>query len=290
MIDLKRPRGATMPRADLSPMPQGLSPTVVPSAFDRWNPGLAVRAAGGDTVIEILDVIGEDFWTGGGVTGRSVSEALKAAGPKPVTVVINSPGGDVGEGFAIYNLLRAHPADVTVQVIGFAASAASIIAMAGDRIEVGKAAAFMIHNAWVMAIGNQYDLAETVTWLAAFDQSLVGIYADRTGQKPDDLAAWMKAETWIFGEDAVSRGFADALLAADVAVETTQARVTAPVNALRRAELALCRDGKSRAEARRLLSDIRGKPGAAASATPGAGDTRWVEGALDFLTKLKNGV
>lgn len=287
----KRPRGASMPRADLSAPPAGLAPSLAPAALDRWNPALGVRAEAGGTVIEIMDVIGEDYWSGGGITGKTVSATLKEAGNQPVTVLVNSPGGDVGEGFAIYNLLRAHAGEVTVRIIGYAASAASIIAMAGDRIEIGKAAAVMIHNAWVMAIGNQYDLAETVDWLKGFDAALAGVYADRTGLPAADIEAMMRGETWIFGDDAVAKGFADGLLPADVTVEErTQARVTPPANALRRAELALCRDGKSRAEARRLLTEIRGTPGAAASATPGAGAHDWLGDALGLLSNLKKGV
>src|SRR5690606_18124282 len=90
-------------------------------------------AIDGSDTITILDVIGYDWWTGEGVTAKRVSAALRAIGEKPVTVLINSPGGDFFEGVTIYNMLRAHPSKVTVQILGIAASAASVIAMAADE-------------------------------------------------------------------------------------------------------------------------------------------------------------
>src|SRR5690606_23214700 len=113
------------------------------------------QAAEGDdpNTISIYDVIGEDWWTGGGFTAKRAAAALRSIGKNPVTVNVNSPGGDMFEGIAIYNLLREHPAEVTVNVMGLAASAASIIAMAGDKINVALGSFVMIHNAWGIVIG-----------------------------------------------------------------------------------------------------------------------------------------
>src|SRR3546814_13007802 len=80
------------------------------------------------------------------------------------------------EGIACYNVLREHPQTVTVKVMGMAASAASIIAMAGDQIEIGAASFLMIHNCWVMAMGNRHDMAETAEWLAPFDAAMADVY------------------------------------------------------------------------------------------------------------------
>jgi ATP-dependent Clp protease protease subunit len=85
----------------------------------------------------MFEDIGEDFWTGGGITAKKVSPQLRAIGDRPVEVQLNSPGGDMFEGIAIYNVLREHPQDITVKVMGMAASAASLIAMAGDTVEIG---------------------------------------------------------------------------------------------------------------------------------------------------------
>ncbi|WP_034085582.1 head maturation protease, ClpP-related, partial [Pseudomonas aeruginosa] len=111
-----------------------------------------------------------------------IAGALRAiGGDVDVTVNINSPGGDVFEGLAIYNLLREHKGKVTVNIIGLAASAASFIAMAGDEIRIGRAAFLMIHNAWLIAMGNRNDLREIADWLEPFDMTLADIYAQRTG-------------------------------------------------------------------------------------------------------------
>ncbi|MDQ7775267.1 MAG: Clp protease ClpP [Paracoccus aminovorans] len=134
-----------------------------PKAFEKWQPELRAKAeaAGADSgpfVIDVMDVIGES-WDGYGITGRRVGALLRSAGDRDVVVNINSPGGDVFEGLAIYNMLRGHKGDVTVRIVGLAASAASVIAMAGDKIEIARAGFLMIHNTWVFAIGDRHDLS-----------------------------------------------------------------------------------------------------------------------------------
>src|SRR5690606_18216998 len=167
-------------------------------ALARWNPG--VRAADEtDRSISIYDVIGQDYWTGEGVTAKRIAAALRAIGKGPVTVNLNSPGGDMFEGLAIYNLLREHPGEVTVKVLGLAASAASIIAMAGDEVQVPRAGFLMIHNAWVIAAGNRNELRGVADYLEPFDAAMADIYAARTGDSLDDMAALIDAETWIGG-------------------------------------------------------------------------------------------
>jgi ATP-dependent Clp protease protease subunit len=151
-------------------------------ALDRWNP--AVRAASeSEPSISIYEVIGEDPWTGGGVTVKRIDAALRAIGNKDVIVNINSPGGDVFEGIAIYNRLREHQGQITVKVLGLAASAASVIAMAGDNVQIGASSFLMIHNAWVLAIGNRHDMREVADFLEPFDRALADVYVARSGQK-----------------------------------------------------------------------------------------------------------
>ena len=106
------------------------------------------------------------------MTARRIAGILRALGPGPITVNINSPGGDVFEGIAIYNLLREHDGEVTVNVIGLAASIASVIAMAGDNIRIAKSAYFMIHNAWTIAMGNRNDMQKVVDTLGSFDGTI----------------------------------------------------------------------------------------------------------------------
>src|SRR3546814_13310327 len=99
--------------------------------------------------------------------------------------------------------------------MGMAASAASIIAMAGDQIEIGAASFLMIHNCWVMAMGNRHDMAETAEWLAPFDAAMADVYAARYGADREDIVKWMDAETFQSGRIAVKRGVASALIAGD---------------------------------------------------------------------------
>lgn len=240
-----------------------------PRALDRWNAGLRAVAANEDPerTIGVYDVIGMDWWTGEGVTAKRVSAALRSMGKGPVTVSINSPGGDLFEGMAIYNLLRAHDGEVTVKVLGVAASAASIVAMAGDQVQIARAGFLMIHNTWVAVVGNRHDLAEASDMLQPFDDAMASIYAARTGKEPKAMGKLMDAETWIGGETAVEDGFADELLPADQVSKGT-AKASAP--AVRRIEAALRASGMPKSEAMRLISEFKTSAGDPAGS--GAGD------------------
>jgi ATP-dependent Clp protease, protease subunit len=241
-------------------------------------------------VVEVYEDIGEDWWTGGGVTLKGVEAQLKANRGQPVEVRINSGGGDMFEGFAIYNVLREHDADVTVKVIGKAASAASIIAMAGQRIEIGAVASIMIHNCWCGLIGNQYDFRDYADWLAGFDAQMVAAYAERSGQDQAQIADWMRGDTWMSGQVAIDRGFADALLPADMIVKDEAAAATARAGAkIAAMEHALMAGGMSRADARAHIAAVKGKPDAAQDAMPDAGAaTDWLASAANLLTNLKS--
>lgn len=277
-------RPAAMPQ----PATRDVHAFTKPQVFDKWSDDAAgIRALErGDNVITMFDIIGEDFWSGGGVTAKKVASQLRAiAGP--VEVQINSPGGDMFEGIAIYNVLREHPHDVTVKVMGMAASAASIIAMAGDTVEIGAASFLMIHNCWVLAMGNRHDMRETAEFLEPFDAAMVDVYAARSGQKVEDIAKWMDAETFMSGSQAIERGFADALLAADKITTDEKAQASdRQVNELRAMELQLVSAGLTRTQARDRINKIKGTPGAAldADTTPGAGDPE-LTGALASLLK-----
>lgn len=155
--------------------PNGVKFDLSPKALAHWDVG--VQAKAGDAVITILDPIGEDF-LGNGVTAKRIAGALRAIGDKPVTVQINSPGGDFFEGLAIYNTLAQHTKPITVEVLGLAASAASVIAMAGDRIEMAKAAFLMIHNTQWVSIGDRHMMAETAAVMEKFDAVAAQLYAD----------------------------------------------------------------------------------------------------------------
>ena len=264
------------------------------SVLDKWGEEAAgIRALEpGDNVITMFDVIGEDFWTGGGVTAKKVASQLRAIGDRPVEVHINSAGGDMFEGIAIYNVLREHGQEITVKVMGMAASAASIIAMAGDEVQIGAASFLMIHNCWVLAVGNRHDMAETAKWLEPFDAAMRDVYAMRSGQKADDIAKWMDEETFMSGSLAIERGFADALLPADKLTTDDKAKAEdRQVNELRAMELSLVAAGYTRTQARERLNAIKGgTPGAAArdTRTPGAADPQLVGALAGLLETMRS--
>lgn len=240
---------------------------VAPGAMERWNGGIKA-AAGTDNTITIFDVIGADFW-GEGVTANRISGALHSMAGEDVTVNINSPGGDMFEGLAIYNLLREYSGKVTVKVMGLAASAASIIAMSGDEVQVGRGAFLMIHNCWVAVMGNRNDLIRTAQDMEPFDRAMTDIYAARSGQTADDIAAMMDNETYIAGSDAVDKGFADSLLPAD----EIQDGEDNPAAAARKMDALLAKANIPRSERRKLLKALTGyTPGAVTdtSGTPSA--------------------
>lgn len=241
-----------------------------PDALDRWQP--EVKAAdSGDASISVYDAIGEG-WDGSGVTAKRIGAALRAIGDKDVTVNVNSPGGDFFEGVAIYNLLREHKAKVTVRVMGLAASAASVIAMAGDEILMGDGAFLMIHNAWAVAIGNRHDMADAAERLAPFDAAMASVYASRAGISEKQAAAMMDKETWIGAAQAVEDGFATGLI--DRADITSESRDSGGKKALAMVEASMAKAGYSRAARRDALKALfePGMPCAAEPAMPCAGD------------------
>jgi len=239
----------------------------LPSALDRWDGGIKA-AATDDNSISIFDVIGQDYW-GEGVTAKRIAGALRAMNGADVTVNINSPGGDMFEGLAIYNLLREYEGRVTVKVLGIAASAASIIAMAGDDIQIGRGAFLMIHNCWVYAMGNRHDFAELAQSLEPFDTAMADIYAARSGLDMAAVQKLMDAESYIGGSDAVVKGLADSLLSADAVSDGDDS----PSAALRKLDALLAKTNTPRSERRKLIKALAGgMPGAVTTneGTPGA--------------------
>lgn len=254
-----------LPKIETIKPPKTLAFEEPATTIDRFHP--EVRAAV-NTDISVYGRIGDDF-SGEGITARRIAAALRSIGEKDVTVSINSPGGDFFEGVAIYNLLREHKAEVNVKVVGLAASAASVIAMAGDNVQVAKSGFLMIHNAWAVVMGNRQDLAEAIEVLEPFDEAMAGVYADRTGLARDKIEQMMSAETWLGGERAVSMGFADALLAADEIKEDKEEK---KASALRKLDNAMARSGMSRAERRDLLKEFTDMPSAISDGMPRAAE------------------
>ncbi len=251
-----------LPSAKINVRP-GLRSELAPAALDRWNSSVKSAADDSDNTISILDPIGED-WFGDGVTAKRISAALRNIGKKDVVVSINSPGGDYFEGLAIYNLLREHPAKVTVKIVGIAASAASVIAMAADEVQIARAGFIMIHNTWVVAVGDRHALRDVADWLEPFDVTATDIYAARTGLDENEIGRMLDRETWIGGAEAVEKGFADSLLSADeIESKANNSIESRQQVAAHKFDTLLARANVPRSERRELLNALKGgMPGA----------------------------
>lgn len=166
-------------------------------------------SAGETATIQIFDQIGTDWFGGSGLSAKEFSDVLNECGKNPLLVEINSPGGNVWDGLSIYNQLRGRQAPVTTRVVGIAASIASIIALAGDKVEMADAALMMIHDPSGMASGTSEDMRKMADALDQHAQVLVGIYAKKTGKSPEAIRAAMKAETWFTTEEAIMWGLCD---------------------------------------------------------------------------------
>lgn len=173
----------------------------------------------------ILDgVIASESWLRDEVTPKMFREDLEQH-PGDVTVRINSPGGDVSAGVAIYNYLNEHEGVVTVKVDGLAASIASLIAMAGDKIVMLPGSMMMVHLPWTFAAGNSDDMAQVVEMLEKTGESMVPIYAARTGLSEERVNELLKAETWMTAQDAVDLGFADEAIEAKTSLADAMAKI-----------------------------------------------------------------
>lgn len=145
-----------------------------------------------------------------GVTAQDfVSEIAKITAPT-VKLHLNTPGGDVYDGIAIYNAIKDHPSTFNAYIPGLAASIGTVIAMAADSIVIAPHARMMIHDAWAHAAGNAEDMAKLAERLEATSQNIASIYAERSPEKSaDEWRALMKAETWFTDQGAVDAGLAD---------------------------------------------------------------------------------
>ena len=158
-------------------------------------------------VLSIFDDIGAF-----GVSAKSFLNDLASAQGDSVRVEINSPGGDVFAGLAIYNGLRNSGKKVNVRVLGLAASAASLVAMAGDTIEMPENSFMMVHNPWGFAMGGASDMRDTADMLDKLGASLASTYAKRTGKSTEEITALLDAETWMSAAEAVEAGFATSVI------------------------------------------------------------------------------
>jgi ATP-dependent Clp protease protease subunit len=213
----------------------------------KWDKTIMAEKKESTPSIDIFDVIGSDFF-GDGFTAKRMSAALRSIGEdKDVVVNINSPGGDVFEAATIYNLLAQHKGNVTINILGLAASAASVIAMAGDTIRISKIGFLMIHNAWSCVCGNKDDLRECADILEKFDESILATYSSRASVEEKKIAKMMENETWIGADEALEYGFADEIIETKKAPEQDSEKQT-KAQAKRKMEMALAHEGFSRKE------------------------------------------
>lgn len=159
----------------------------------------------GTAVIYVYDEIG--YW--GTTAGDLVNELSQLQGVTAIDLHINSPGGEVFEGIAIYNCLRAHPATITTYVDGIAASIASVIAMAGNRIVMGPHSQMMIHEGSGLCIGDADEMRKMAELLDFQSDNIAGVYAARAGGTVEEWRGRMRTETWYTAETAVEAGLAD---------------------------------------------------------------------------------
>ena len=157
----------------------------------------------------IYEEIGEDFWTGSGITAKGFQKELSAIKASQIDLHINSPGGLVFDGITIHNLLKQHPANVTTYIDGLAASIASVIALSGDRVVMAENALFMIHKASGMVFGNSDDMRDFAEKLDKVNGSIATTYMTKTGKDENEINEMMKAETWLTAKDALEYGFID---------------------------------------------------------------------------------
>ncbi len=192
--------------------------------------GWTVRAAKDDTAeVLIYGDIGYDWWSDSGVTAQALVNELGDIEASTITVRINSYGGVVSEGLAIYNALRRHPAEIVVSVDGVAVSIASLIAMAGDRIEMAANARFMVHAPWGGCVGNSVDMREMADVLDGYSESMSTSYARKTGRSTDEIMQLLAdgQDHWYGAQQAVDFGFADVVLDAEEDAPAPDAKLRA---------------------------------------------------------------
>ena len=167
--------------------------------------------SGGARELELYGTIAEESWFDDDITPAMFKEEL-FAGSGPITVWINSPGGDCIAASQIYTMLMDYKGDVTVKIDGIAASAASVIAMAGTEVLMAPTALIMIHNPATIAMGDHDDMQKAIKMLDEVKESIINAYEIKTSLTRDKLSRLMDAETWMNANKAVELGFADGVL------------------------------------------------------------------------------
>ena len=176
--------------------------------FWKWTNLAATETAPLERILHLNGSIAEESWFDDDVTPQLFKDEL-FAGDGDITVWINSPGGDCVAAAQIYNMLMDYKGNVTVKIDGIAASAASVIAMAGTKVLMAPTALMMIHNPMTVAFGNTAEMQKAIDMLSEVKESIINAYEIKTGMSRTKLSHLMDAETWMGANKAVELGFAD---------------------------------------------------------------------------------
>lgn len=180
--------------------------------FWNWKKAKNQETGAEERILELSGTIAEDSWFDDDVTPQLFKDELNS-GTGDITVWINSPGGDCVAAAQIYNMLSNYKGKVTVKIDGIAASAASVIAMAGDTVLVSPVSMLMIHNPATMAWGDHAEMQKAMDMLSEVKESIINAYVLKTGLSRPKLSHLMDAETWMDANKAVELGFADDIMA-----------------------------------------------------------------------------
>ena len=179
--------------------------------FWNWVKNEEPDSFGSDRTLYLDGEISDETWYGDEVTPSLFKQELEA-GDGNITLWINSPGGDVFAAAQIYNMLMEYPHDVTVKIDALAASAASVIAMAGTKVLMSPVAMLMVHNPATIAIGDSEEMQRAIDMLAEVKESIMNAYEIKSGLSRHKISQLMDAETWMNAKEAVKLGFADEIL------------------------------------------------------------------------------
>lgn len=165
----------------------------------------------GKHVLTLSGNVQKKYWRDDDViNAKDIRESLESVSDD-IVIKLNSPGGDVFEGIEIYNYLKDHPSNVTVEVTGVAASAATFITAGANEVIMNVGTSLMIHEASTFTWGNKSDIQKTLNALETIDESILSIYSEKTGQSNEQLEEWMNEEKWFTADEAVEFGFADSV-------------------------------------------------------------------------------
>lgn len=182
--------------------------------FWRWVQNKEPDSFGSDRTLYLDGEISDETWYGDEVTPQAFKDELNS-GEGNITLWINSPGGDVFAAAQIYNMLMDYPYDVTVKIDALAASAASVIAMAGTKVCMSPVAMLMVHNPATIAIGDSEEMQKAIDMLSEVKESIMNAYEIKSGLSRNKISRLMDAETWMNAKEAKKLGFADEILFAD---------------------------------------------------------------------------